>query len=316
MKSATCFKTDSNSNIPIKRYGILKKLFLSFMIMALTITGMGTAFCETNDGCKDSTEDNSSDYSSSFLNSIFNESSGLTKFFKTAKEIAEANLVQPREFKPIYPVKWIDRNSQSVCFTFDDGYSRQSIETVLNVLKKEKIKCTFFIVGTCLRLYPDLWKRAVNEGHHICNHTNTHTFLASLSDEQIKKEITGWESAATDVLGKDYVEDMKNNFPYFRLPGGEGDSQKRIMKVIADCKYIPVGWSLETVSSVLNHHNLKKESAGPIAEEVSGYVSKNSSKGMIILMHFNAYDSLELENTIDNILKKGLVIKDISEFIK
>ncbi len=257
------------------------------------------------------------DDQNSFLGGVINNSFNIFTDPKCTSDIAKKIIAAINiKRQPIYPIKWISTKNSEISLTFDDGNDSKSIVRVLDAAKKYGVKCTFFVIGKCLTYYPDLWKRAVEEGHHVCNHTQTHPMLSSLSDQEVKNQITGWETTAKKILGEDYVSGMKLQYPYFRLPGGDGDSQKRIMKIVADLGYIPVGWSLETVSSILNHHDLKNEAAGPIAESVSRYVSSNSTKGMIVLMHFNAYDSLYIDSTIKKILDRGLKIKDISEFIK
>ncbi len=257
------------------------------------------------------------DDQNSFLGGVINNSFNIFTDPKCTSDIAKKIIAAINiKRQPIYPIKWISTKNSEISLTFDDGNDSKSIVRVLDAAKKYGVKCTFFVIGKNLQNYPDLWKRAVEEGHHVCNHTQTHPMLSSLSDQEVKNQITGWETTAKKILGEDYVSGMKLQYPYFRLPGGDGDSQKRIMKIVADLGYIPVGWSLETVSSILNHHDLKNEAPGPIAESVSRYVSSNSTKGMIVLMHFNAYDSLYIDSTIKKILDRGLKIKDISEFIK
>lgn len=87
------------------------------------------------------------------------------------------------------------------------------------------------------------------------------------------------------------------------------------MKIIAESGYIPVGWAIDTYSAVLKYHNLKKEPARPIAEEITSYIIISTRKGMIILLHFNPYNTIDLERTLQGIKDKGLEIRDISEFI-
>lgn len=107
------------------------------------------------------------------------------------------------------PIRWGNKNLSEISLTFDDGYTKKSIEEVLTVLKMHGIKSTFFVIGKELIEYPDLWKRAVKDGHQICTHTYTHTFLSSLSDKVVENEIINWEKAAQRVLDSDYVSKMK-----------------------------------------------------------------------------------------------------------
>lgn len=296
---------------------LTKALSLFGILAVLSISSIYPAYAESQATENPSSSIALDDNQNSFLSGVINNSFNIFTDSKCTSDIAKKIIAAINiKRQPIYPVKWISTENSEISLTFDDGNDSRSIERVLDATKKYGVKCTFFVIGKCLQNYPDLWKRAVEEGHHVCNHTQTHPMLSSLSDQEVKNQITGWETTAKKILGEDYVAGMKLQYPYFRLPGGDGDSQKRIMKIVADLGYIPVGWSLETVSSVLNHHDLKTEAAGPIADSVSRYVSSNSTKGMIVLMHFNAYDTLYIDSTIKKLLDKGLKIKDISEFIK
>ncbi len=296
---------------------LTKALSLFGILAVLSISSIYPAYAESQATENPSSSIALDDNQNSFLSGVINNSFNLFTDSKCTSDIAKKIIAAINiKRQPIYPVKWISTENSEISLTFDDGNDSRSIVRVLDAAKKYGVKCTFFVIGKNLQNYPDLWKRAVEEGHHVCNHTQTHPMLSSLSDQEVKNQITGWETTAKKILGEDYVAGMKLQYPYFRLPGGDGDSQKRIMKIVADLGYIPVGWSLETVSSILNHHDLKTEAAAPIADSVSRYVSSNSTKGMIVLMHFNAYDTLYIDSTIKKLLDKGLKIKDISEFIK
>lgn len=212
-----------------------------------------------------------------------------------------------------YPVNSIKTSESVVYLTMDDGYDGNSITRALDTLRQKGVKCTFFIIGDALKTHPALWRKAVEDGHQICNHTATHRYLSQLPEEEMRKEIAGWEQAVTSVLGKDYLEKMKKEFPYFRLPGGMGSNEKRILQILAEQGYVPVGWSIETVYDVLRLHNLKTEPAEPIASQVTTHVTSSVKQGSIVLLHFNPYDTLTLGNTIQGIKDRGYELKTIQE---
>src|SRR5258708_2478279 len=62
-----------------------------------------------------------------------------------------------------------------IALTFDDGPNTGATPEVLDILKKENIKATFFLVGDNVRAYPDLANRIVQEGHEVGNHTSHHS---------------------------------------------------------------------------------------------------------------------------------------------
>lgn len=221
-----------------------------------------------------------------------------------------------KEVEVCRPVFWGDRNQPEVALTFDDGFSVQAIKTTLEVLRANNIQGTFFVIGSQLKAYPDLWQQAVADGHQICNHTYTHTYLSSLSGEEIKKELARWEVAAGEVLGEEYVGKMKQEFPYVRFPGGAGHNSEGVLKAVAEAGYRPIAWSAETYAAVLKNYNLNADPVAPIAQEVTAHVVNSAGRGTIILLHFNAWDTLYLNATIRGIIEKGLQPTTVSEVLR
>lgn len=58
--------------------------------------------------------------------------------------------------------------------TFDDGPSKAVTPKVLDILKEEDVKATFFVIGKMVDTYPETVKRAYEEGHYIANHGYHH----------------------------------------------------------------------------------------------------------------------------------------------
>ena len=73
------------------------------------------------------------------------------------------------------PAKAQSIESKTVYLTFDDGPSARTSE-ILDILKSENIKATFFIIGREGENEKDLMKRIVNEGHTIGIHTYSHVY--------------------------------------------------------------------------------------------------------------------------------------------
>jgi chitin deacetylase len=63
-----------------------------------------------------------------------------------------------------------------IALTFDDGPWPQTTSKVLEVLKKQNVKATFFVVGKQVEKHPQLVKQAVAEGHAIGNHSWSHQY--------------------------------------------------------------------------------------------------------------------------------------------
>ncbi len=214
------------------------------------------------------------------------------------------------------PIFWGNRNRPEIALTFDDGFSRSSVAASLEVLRASGAQTTFFVVGRQLRAYPDLWQQAVADGHEICNHTYTHSYLTSLSSEQIKKELSLWEESAREVLGKEYLVKMKQDFPYIRFPGGAGHKDERVLRAVSQNGYQPIAWSADTYYAVLKNHDYRNEPIDPIAQEVADHIVNTSQNGSIPLLHFNVWDITRLEEIVAGIENKGLKITTVSEVLR
>ena len=100
----------------------------------------------------------------------------------------------------------MDPNEKSVYLTFDDGPIPEATPFILDTLAHFGIKATFFMVGDNVRKYPELYKRIVDEGHQVGNHTYHHL-------------------GAFKHLTKTYVDDTEKaneliHARYFRPPHG------------------------------------------------------------------------------------------------
>ena len=80
-----------------------------------------------------------------------------------------------------------NKDKSIVYLTFDMGYEGGYTEKILDVLKENNVKATFFITGHYLNTATDLVKRMIDDGHIIGNHTVNHKCLPELTEEQIKK---------------------------------------------------------------------------------------------------------------------------------
>lgn len=170
-----------------------------------------------------------------------------------------------------------------VCLTIDDGYGKADIERDLAVLKANGIHCSFFIIGSTLTKYADLWRQAVKDGHEICYHTMTHASLTKWSNKRIINDFNKWVATAHKVLGDNYV------IPKFvRFPGGSGSSNSRLLRLFNDLGgYRVIYWNLDTYTGAYKKH-----------KSVAEYIQRGTKAGAIILTHFRSFDSRAMQEYI------------------
>jgi peptidoglycan-N-acetylglucosamine deacetylase len=78
---------------------------------------------------------------------------------------------------------------KKVYLTFDDGPHPTHTPFVLDELKKYNAKATFFCIGNNVKLYPEIYKRIIEDGHAIGNHTQHHLNGKKTTDAAYIKDI-------------------------------------------------------------------------------------------------------------------------------
>jgi peptidoglycan/xylan/chitin deacetylase (PgdA/CDA1 family)/ribosomal protein S17 len=98
------------------------------------------------------------------------------------------------------------KNAKNYALTFDDGVYDYD-EALLNLLKKEGIKATFFINGNNMSditssKVRNVIKRMYNEGHNVLSHTWSHKDLTTLNSSGIRSELKKLEDEIYAIIGK------------------------------------------------------------------------------------------------------------------
>lgn len=108
-------------------------------------------------------------------------------------------------------IKKVPKDNNTVALTFDDGPDPRYTPLLLEVLKKNNIKCTFFVLAEKAEKYPELIKRISEEGHYIGLHYLNHVSAIIRSPRQTKKDLS-----KSIAIMKDLGIDVK----FFRPPWG------------------------------------------------------------------------------------------------
>ena len=118
----------------------------------------------------------------------------------------------------LYPkAVWrMNPEEHAVYLTFDDGPIPEATPFILDTLAQYGAKATFFMVGDNVRKHPELFKRIVDEGHQVGNHTYHH--LGSL------RHWTATYLIMWDLVTRDYskwltADDVFNNVKRYARNG-------------------------------------------------------------------------------------------------
>lgn len=181
-----------------------------------------------------------------------------------------------------------------VCLTFDDGPTAVT-ETVLNVLKKENVKATFFVIGKNIRTHTDTLKRIFAEGHVVGIHTHTHEYKKIFtSPEALKNDINCCLSA---------IKAVNENYKpkYYRFPGGSFGLSEGLKNVPFELGLKYVDWNASCRDC-----EIKPESCNDLTECA---IQTSSGKNNVIILLHDAADkmmtALALPDIIQNFKQKG-----------
>lgn len=207
------------------------------------------------------------------LNVVTNPESGKIKLTvdKTENVISEQKYLKtPTK----YVIKKYGNVHNQVILTFDDGPDPNYTPQILDILKKEKVPATFFVIGLQAENNIPLLQRIYDEGHEIGNHTFTHPNIATVSLERAATEIETTRLLIEAITGRSTV--------LFRAPynaDAEPTTQDEL-KPIALSKeqnYYTVGESIDPNDWAI----------GVIADSIYARTIKqyedNPSKGIILL---------------------------------
>jgi peptidoglycan/xylan/chitin deacetylase (PgdA/CDA1 family) len=124
-------------------------------------------------------------------------------------------------------------SKDAIALTFDDGPCLTSTPDVLDLLKEQAVRATFFMIGERVRRHPDLARRVLNGGHQIANHSDRHVAFRSLVPSVCKKETEKAEQTFRSVMGL---------APRFYRPP-KGLINRYVIKAISSAGYYVATWS-------------------------------------------------------------------------
>ena len=198
-------------------------------------------------------------------------------------------------------VSRVETNEKIVALTFDDGPKPDYTEKILDILKKEGVKATFFLVGREIRKHSEQAKKIVAYGHELGNHSFTHHRMIFLGYGQVVREISDTSDAIREVGYSGPI--------LFRPPYGK--------------KLLVLPYYLEKIGMPSITWDLQPESYPEIANDagrISRYVVSEARPGSIVLLHVmnkSRTASIDaVEGLIDGLRKRGYSFVTVSELLK
>jgi len=130
-----------------------------------------------------------------------------------------------------------------IALSFDDGPIENTLQ-ILQMLKASNAKAAFFCIGSRITESKAILKQAYDEGHLIGNHTFSHHFWFDMfSSKKMLADMRMMDEALDSVIGK--------TPKLFRPPYGV--TNPNLKKAILKGNYIPVGWSMRSMDTVIKN---------------------------------------------------------------
>ena len=129
-----------------------------------------------------------------------------------AVDVRATPRVGRKEFPATLPL-----GQKELVLTFDDGPWPGTTGRILDALKHECVRATFFLVGRNVKAHPELARRELAEGHSIGHHTFSHPLLNRLTPTKAEAEID--RGIAEDEWALYGVRRADPSTPFFRFPG-------------------------------------------------------------------------------------------------
>lgn len=163
--------------------------------------------------------------------------------------------------------------TKEIALTFDDG-PHEMTEKVLDLLKKFNVKATFFCIGKQIENSPELFKRIIDEGHLVGNHSYSHSEnFGFFSSQKVVDEIIATNKLVHKLSG------LKMNF--FRPPFGV--TNPMIAKAVSTTKHHVIGWNIRSLDTVYENENT-----------IFKRVKSKIKPGGIILLHDTSQKSVNV----------------------
>lgn len=217
----------------------------------------------------------------------------------------DKNTLQPQAFHPptnfqgktLKNVK-VGEQNKVIALTFDDGPKPKYTEQILQILKKNNIKATFFWIGRFVEAYPEIALKVVAQGHAIGNHTWTHSY------DNMSRSLASYEIEDTAAI----IESVtKVKTTLFRPPGGLLTNGPTDYAISRD--YAVLLWSADS----------KDFSRKVSVDSIISRVLKSAKPGGMVLMHDGGGDRTRtvqaLPTIINSLREQGYKFVTVPELL-
>jgi hypothetical protein len=174
---------------------------------------------------------------------------------------------------------------------------------VLDILKKQNIKATFFVVGENVKQYPEIIKRISEEGHIIGNHSYSHPKTSTLDNGEISMQMAFTNKAIKEVLGfqPKYYRTPFTSFGGYTVKNHliNLTSAEQNNLIIQEVDVNSSDWLVESDIDIINSvlTNIQNESSSQILFHDSGGNRSPTVKALPIIIDRIIKNKYRIENS-------------------
>ena len=115
---------------------------------------------------------------------------------------ASGQLPAPRAPRAPAQYNEVPMSRPIVALTFDDGPHPELTPQLLDILRQNGVRATFYVIGRNVAAYPEIARRIVSEGHEIANHTYNHPALTSVGAAGLQRELASTTQIIEQTTGR------------------------------------------------------------------------------------------------------------------
>lgn len=209
-------------------------------------------------------------------------------YFKPSDSGKRPSLCPEAEFVEKYDTVSIGKeDKKKIYLTFDAGYENGNVEKILNILKANNVKGTFFILPRLADNNTDLCIRMKEEGHLVGNHSVHHKNMGLVGDiNAFRKETVPLDNYFFEKTG--YKMDK-----FFRPP--EGAFSENTLKFADELGYTTVFWSL-AYADWDNNNQMNPDKALEL-------LLRRTHNGCVLLLHPTSETNVKILDSYINTMK-------------
>ena len=137
----------------------------------------------------------------------------------------------------LLPIYSVETNEPKVAITINCAWSAEDIDMILEALKNQEVKVTFFMVGDWVEKNEEAVKKIYEAGHEIGNHSYNHPHVNNISYEQNKEQI----QKCSDLIKKI----TEQGTCLYRGPYGEYNNT--VIQSAEELGHKTIQWSIDTL---------------------------------------------------------------------